>query len=1570
MGINTLGKRKIPLTLITLLLAVILITAGCSGGGGGVSVSSDTSGNSNNSGSSSNNSGGTTAAKATLSGTLLSSSSSSGSSLFKRLNKSAAATSSLPVSGANVLCFDTNSVSTTAAGTTTTDSAGTWTLDVSSGSYVCFGVYIDLATLTIKTTRMDDIAAEAGESVAVGEATVESDTTSPSIVSVLADNTADTSLADGDPDPLYEASDVLPTQALAIGFSEAMNTSSMAAGTGVILKDSSGNTVPTTLSFNGQGTEFRYTPNSPLTAGSSYTLYITNKVKDLSNNGINDPDSDGVIAMGKFTVAETVDPFAYNSSSPKDGDTGISVYKDLAVSFNRSVDFVSFKDHTTISPAVTGRLEPTGDGVTFFHNEPLAANTEYTVTLGADVADLAGNKLGTEKVFKFNTGAGVSADAVSGFDKGGGTSSDLLAIVANVTKAELAMDNQDIVTFATFFAPAFTMTEKKCEFNPNAGSAGSGKVLALVGDAGAGTGSGSGTTGGTGSVAPPPGQVCTTNTSTLPEFLANMKKDMIDKRNQAKGFGEVERIVLTSATGSKMSVEHYNSAFDTDRKPVGKDLYVGFPNRIEGVDFVNSEIEVPDQWSPGGTRHEFVTYRLSGTCRDLSSASEKAGAGEVLATYHHWNDQTQRDEQLTRICPVYDGDSDATNSWASDDEIYPHAFTLPDGTSGPLNVGDDNDGDGQWNEDGFISLKDNNGDDVTDQAVRYYEVEDQSTHMRTPAEEDITTQLQAAGGLNVKAAMQVAFNNQWDIEGVDNDGDSKIVWFDPNDHTQGGFIDRHINEDWPNGMDDDNDGKIDEDNDGMGNNPQPIDGDNDTTNDPMPHSDWNLLNKDNVVSNDEFWAQTYMIIDPLFAPSGAAQWTDDNGTVYYEIPGPKGWPYPYAAGKDGKPWSGDEFDQYTGSGTSLDNHVFAWADVSILGKVYFRNDDKSGGSFLDTDRNVYLDLTAAGFTIEGGGITNPTERVQSGEKAAAIFRWDGSGHLTNNNSQSIDWQYVRTLMDHIDYNADGDQNVNTNPSLGLRRVPHDRATGGVMSTGDYLALGWDTWRVSNDLQLVSDPSVVWDVEADWARMEGDDDGDGLFNEDGLYSDYFNTDGSLKVCLTQADYPCMTRDSSTDQLVLHKKDGTSTTSFDISDGIDNNGNGKVDEVEPFDDDGDGKMDEDPVGIVCTDSNIGDNTTPCYGKTAGLIIPDFPYDDDGDGRKDEDPVSYERDHVNDPGAWAKVFQDTTDAVVDMFYLDQHTGLEVADLVVDDTGAKATAIVNLVNTETWTPHNPWGDDFNRDGKPDDVNTWTETMVFNLEKFGSKWLMTGIQPVDNLQDYANQVASGDIKQFGGQVTRINMVSPIGSRETGPAVNQTVTPTFVWDDSDVSGTIGSYVIHIEEVTEAMVTGTGGPTTVMMVSLAPSEVTTDSATGARSFTLGAGGTDITADVLAAFKGDPHFPFTTALASLEEGKVYTWGVMAFKETPSELATAFASGKPNPVGDTFEPTGFATTSLPSYMATNASGTTGGTGSLTKVRVGGIEYHAIPSNTAPPLYHRAVESDTGHHAPSSADPRLHRP
>ncbi len=1566
MVIKTTGKRSVFLTLLTLIMAGTLIAAGCSGGGGGVTSSTGTGTTDTGSTDTGSTDTGSTVAKATLSGTLLTSSSSGGSSLFKRLGKAAAATSSdLPASGATVLCFDTDSVSTAAAGSDTTDSSGSWTIaDVDAGNYACFGIYIDLTSLTIKTTKLDDIAAAAGETVTVDTATVESDTTSPSIVSVLSDNVADTSLSDGDPDPLYEVSDILPNQVISVIFSEAMNTSTMQPGTGAVLKDSSGTIVTTTVQFNGSGTEFRYIPSAPLTTGEQYTLYLSNKVKDLSNNGINDPDSDGVIALARLTVAVSVDPFTQLSSNPKNNGSGVNVYQDITITFNRPVDFVSFKENTVISPAISGRIEPSGDGVTIFHAAPLTAGTDYTITIGANVADLAANTLGTPVSIAFSTGAALDTTSVAGFDPGvAGTADDLVAILASITKAELAIDNQDLVTFASFFSTDFTLSSRECHFEmgPAPGDTSSGTMTAAL-ETGPGPGPG-----------PGGGETCSTETMTLQEFLDQMKIDFVEQRNMAKGFGEVKRMHLFDASGNKMSVELFNSDFDADRNAIGTDLYVGWPNPIPGIHFLDAQITVPDQWG-GGDRTEFVKFRLdpslasedmrsSLACTDVIDPSQVAGVGEVLVTYRKWDQVLQRDMEVTQICQVIDGDGDATNAWASDNEIYPSTYP------GMKNVWDDNDGDMNWNEDGLISLRDTNNDGVADAAYRLYSSIDDPINNPwkwTPHEVAITLP-----AYTVAAAMVYAANQNWDIEGVDNDGDSSVMyWGDPPDPANGGDINRRVNEDWPDGADNDGDCDsnkdgvndrdpsvcVDEDNDGMRNDPWPQDGDLDTTNDPMPWNDWNLANKDSVMSSDELHAQRFLVRDSSLAPGVVSAWEDEAGVPYYEIPGPKGWPYTYAVGADGRAWSGDELQEYNNAADRRDGHTFVNGNITVTGKFYFNNEDSSTAGVASDGWGVMADISEATAVADSTSPTGTRYRFGSSTDSRyknGIYKWT-DGFQINANGETIDWMFMRPHMDSIDYNADGDWNPSTTASSGVRRVPHDRtsdtsaSTGGVMPEADYLDLGWDTWRVSYDYQLIADPTVVWDVEADWARMEGDDDGDGLFNEDGLYSDYFNSDGSLKTCTSSANYPCMTMDSTTGVLTLYKMDGSTTTSFDISDGVDNNYNGFVDEVEPFDDDGDGSSDEDPVGDPNDLDTNGDTTAP--------------YNDDGDSRTDEDPVSYERDRLNDHSQWSRVYQSTTDAVVETFYLETDSVLTVEDIAIDSTGLLATAVISIVDTETWRPHNPWGDDFNRDGIPDDVQTWTEMMVFKMEKTNGKWLVSNIQEgLEDMADYETQLASGDIKQFGGMISRIEMVSPVGDQMTGPSTNATTTPTFQWDDSAVTGTIGSYLIHIEEITEGMVTSFEQPSIVMMVIIDPLFVTSDSVTGVKSFQFGSGGTtDITDAVLTAFENDQYFPFDTKLTALEDGKAYSWGILAFSESSPD----FSAGKPEPMADSFEPMMFATGALPAYFTNSSTAAR----MLPKAKVGGTVYNTIPSNIAP-SFSDGTSVPHRSYGPSSMDSRLHR-
>src|SRR3990172_5469610 len=332
------------------------------------------------------------------------------------------------------------------------------------------------------------------------------------------------------------------------------------------------------------------------------------------------------------------------------------------------------------------------------------------------------------------------------------------------------------------------------------------------------------------------------------------------------------------------------------------------------------------------------------------------------------------------------------------------------------NVWDDNDGDMNWNEDGLISLRDTNNDGVADSAYRLYTSDGaaETPCMIVPHEDQIILP-----AYTVAAAMTYAANQNWDIEGVDNDGDSSVMyWGDPPDPANGGDINRRVNEDWPDGADNDGDCDPDKDgisNDGMRNDPSSMDGDDDTTNDPMPWNDWNLANKDSVLSSDELYAQVFLVRDSTLAPGVVSAWEDEAGVPYYEIPGPKGWPYTYAVGADGRAWSGDELQEYNNAADHRDGHTFVNGNITVTGKFYFNNEDSSTAGAASDGWGVMADISEATAVADSTSPSGTRYRFGSSTDLRyqkGIYKWT-DGFQINADGETVDWMYMRPKMDTI-----------------------------------------------------------------------------------------------------------------------------------------------------------------------------------------------------------------------------------------------------------------------------------------------------------------------------------------------------------------------------------------------------------------------------------------------------------------------------------------------------------------------------------------------------------------------------
>lgn len=101
---------------------------------------------------------------------------------------------------------------------------------------------------------------------------------------------------------------------------------------------------------------------------------------------------------------------ALASTVPTDGATDVAVTSDVKLNFNMAIDEASLDNNITVSPAAdfATALSQDGKTVTLSFDEPLAKSTEYTVTVGKDIAEAAAEgatqrTLGTDKTFTFTT---------------------------------------------------------------------------------------------------------------------------------------------------------------------------------------------------------------------------------------------------------------------------------------------------------------------------------------------------------------------------------------------------------------------------------------------------------------------------------------------------------------------------------------------------------------------------------------------------------------------------------------------------------------------------------------------------------------------------------------------------------------------------------------------------------------------------------------------------------------------------------------------------------------------------------------------------------------------------------------------------------------------------------------------------------------------------------------------------------------------------------------------------------------------------------------------------------------
>jgi Big-like domain-containing protein/fibronectin type III domain protein len=207
--------------------------------------------------------------------------------------------------------------------------------------------------------------------------------------------------------PANGATGVATTVAPTVTFSEPMDTTTINSTNIRLSVTSTSAAVAGTVSYNTATNTATFTPTSPLSNSTGYTLTVTTGVKDVAGNAL------AAQSTSTFTtVADTTSPTVV-TTSPLNNATNVAATSPVTVTFSEDMDAA-----TIVSPANNIKLNVTTGGAvvagtvtynaatrvaTFTPTSPLAANTNYTATITTGVKDLAGNPLALTQSFTFTT---------------------------------------------------------------------------------------------------------------------------------------------------------------------------------------------------------------------------------------------------------------------------------------------------------------------------------------------------------------------------------------------------------------------------------------------------------------------------------------------------------------------------------------------------------------------------------------------------------------------------------------------------------------------------------------------------------------------------------------------------------------------------------------------------------------------------------------------------------------------------------------------------------------------------------------------------------------------------------------------------------------------------------------------------------------------------------------------------------------------------------------------------------------------------------------------------------------
>jgi|GEM_PF-1797011 len=265
-----------------------------------------------------------------------------------------------------------------------------------------------VAALIVIVPMACDNGSSGGDGDGTGDGETPGDTTPPTVMSTQPGN-GDTGVA--------------PNSIITVTFSEAMDESTITVQSFSVTAEPDPNAAALTAEAVAGSVSYSnlmatFTPEDDLVFGSLFTVRLSTGVTDLAGNGL---AADYVFSFTTGEEPDTTGPEIV-SRDPGVDDTGVDLDVQVTVEFSEPVNASSVSGDTIVLqtsgyelPSEVA-LSPSGLTATLVPESGFMILADYEVTVSGDVEDLAGNKLGDDVAWGFQTRDGAWGSTIQSYN--------------------------------------------------------------------------------------------------------------------------------------------------------------------------------------------------------------------------------------------------------------------------------------------------------------------------------------------------------------------------------------------------------------------------------------------------------------------------------------------------------------------------------------------------------------------------------------------------------------------------------------------------------------------------------------------------------------------------------------------------------------------------------------------------------------------------------------------------------------------------------------------------------------------------------------------------------------------------------------------------------------------------------------------------------------------------------------------------------------------------------------------------------------------------------------------------